>query len=126
MKKIATLILALSVMTLISCGGSGSKGNSPSKVVKNYYEAIQAEKYDKAISYFEQAEEMQALVGKMEQTFREKEGVKTFQLGEEIISEDGNSATVEVITTHGDGEVEEMTFKLNKIDGEWKIDITQK
>jgi hypothetical protein len=125
MKKIASLIVAISVLALVSCG-SGNQASGPAKAVKTYLDYVKDGKYGKAISCYQQAAELQAFEGKMEESMDKQGGLKSFVLGEETMSEDGNSATVEAILTHGNGEVETQTLRLNKIDGEWKIDATAK
>ncbi|MDR0438079.1 MAG: DUF4878 domain-containing protein [Bacteroidales bacterium] len=126
MKKIASLIMALCVISLVSCS-SGSKGKTPSDTAKNYLTSLQSGKYEKALSYYDlpEAMEMQALIGKLEESEKKKDGLKSFKLveGGEKISEDGLTATVAVIMTHGNGDVEEETLHLKKVDDEWKLDI---
>jgi len=130
MKKIATMIMALGVMALVSCGGGG--GNAPSNTVKNYLDALKSGKYEKAISYFDmdklEADQMKALTGKMDESLKAKGGVKSFKLvdGGEKISECGNKATVEAVMTYGNGETEEQKLKLKNVNDEWKIDMSAK
>ena len=131
MKKILSLIMALSVMTLVSCGGGGG-GKSPSNTAKNYLDALKSGKYEKAIGYFDmdklEADQMKALTGKMDESLKAKGGVKSFKLvdGGETISECGKKATVEAVMTYGNGETEEQKLKLKNVNDEWKIDMSAK
>jgi len=131
MKKIASLIMALCVMTLVSCssGGAGGK-NTPTKAVKEYLDCLKSEKFSKSLTYFDgvpevESAEMEALAGKMEESMKEQGGLKSFVLveGGETISECGETATVEAVLTYGNGNIAENTFNLKKVDGEWKIDL---
>jgi len=129
MKKIVSLVITLSVMILASCSPSG-KG--PSNTVRDYLKAMQAGKYEKALSYFDMdqsmASEMQMLTAKMEHTLQEQGGIKSFQLvpdGEKI-SEDGQTASVKTTITYGNGTEDEQTHRLKLVDGNWKLDMAGK
>jgi hypothetical protein len=128
MKKIASLVMAFAVMTLVSCGGGG--GNTPTKTVKNYFDDIKAGKYEKAMEYYNVDEsgmaQLKMLAGKHEEAMNEKGGITSTEIISETISEDGETATVEAKVTYGNGTVEENTFKLVKADGEWKLDLSSK
>lgn len=51
--------------------------------------------------------------------------VKSFEVVEEIISEDGNSATVKIKTIYNDDSENVSTDKLFKQDGKWYLDISK-
>jgi hypothetical protein len=57
---------------------------------------------------------------KMKETMDEKGGLKEFKIVNENISADGETATVDVALTYGDGSTEEQTNKYQKVDGKWK------
>ncbi|MCL2682777.1 MAG: DUF4878 domain-containing protein [Bacteroidales bacterium] len=129
MKKIASLVIALCVITFVSCS---PREKTPSDTVKNYLECLQSGKYEKAISYYNidlgESMEMKMLADKMEESLKEQNGLKSFKLveGGETISEDGKTATVAVLMTHGNGDVEEEILDLVKVDGEWKLEVNLK
>ena len=121
MKKIIVILLAVAaVFGMTSC-----KSSSPSKVVTNYYKALQAGDLEKAMTYTDLAtdEEIQKQIEKFK-TFEIK--VLDFEIVSETIADDGNSAVVEVkqtVTSAFNSEPKEDTKKLNlvKVDGKWKI-----
>jgi translation initiation factor 2B subunit (eIF-2B alpha/beta/delta family) len=139
MKKIVSLVMALCAMAFVSCSSSSEK--TPSGTVKNYLNCLKAEQYEKSVDYFVRPgmtgemmeddedvpevseEEWKALIVKMGESMKEQGGLKSYELVKdgETISEDGNSATVETVLIFGNGTNSENSFKLVKVDGEWKI-----
>ena len=121
MKKLIVILLAVAaVFGMTSC-----KSSSPSKVVTDYYKALQAGDLEKAMTYTDLAtdEEIQKQIEKFK-TFEIK--VQNFEIVSETIADDGNSAVVGVkqtITSAFNSEPKEDTKKLNlvKVDGKWKI-----
>ncbi|MBP5563648.1 MAG: DUF4878 domain-containing protein [Bacteroidales bacterium] len=121
MKKLFVILLAVvAVFGLTSC-----KSNSPSKVVDNYYKALQAGDYQKAMTYTDlvDQEEIQKQIEKY-QGFDVK--IISYEVVSETIAEDGNTAEVEVkqsATSSFNSEPKEdtKTLKLVKVDGKWKI-----
>ena len=121
MKKLIVIILAVvAVFGLTSC-----KSSSPSKVVNDYYKALQAGDYQKAMTYTDltDQEEIQKQIEKY-QGFNVK--IVSYEVLSETIAEDGNTAEVEVkqsATSSFNSEPKEDTKKLNlvKVDGKWKI-----
>lgn len=119
-KLIVVLCVIAAVFGMTSC-----KSTSPSDVVKDYYKALQAGDFQKAMTYTDLAsdEEIQKQIQKY-QNFDVK--VVSYEVLSETISDDGNSAVVEVkhaVTSSFDSEPTEKTDKLNlvKVDGKWKI-----
>ena len=121
MKKLIVIVLAVvAVFGLTSC-----KSSSPSKVVDNYYKALQAGDYQKAMTYTDltDQEEIQKQIEKY-QGFNVK--IISYEVVSETIAEDGNTAEVEVkqsATSSFNSEPKEdtKTLKLVKVDGKWKI-----
>ena len=125
MKKIASLLMMLCIVGLAACS-SGKK--SPSNIVKNYLNSVQSGDHEKAISYFNADKSEEAELKALLEKVTEME-LESYELvaGGETISGDGKTATVEVIMTFAeDDEPTENTFKLVKVNGEWKIDIRSK
>ena len=123
MKKIFVILFAVAaVFGLASCSSS-----SPSGTVKAYYKALQAGEYEKALSYTDitDQEEIQQQVAKFK-SFDVK--IIDFEILSENISEDGNTAVVEVkqsSTSAMNSNPEESVKKLElvKVDGKWKIHV---
>lgn len=110
----------VAVLGMTSC-----KSSSPSNVVKDYYKALQAGDFKKAMTYTDLAtdEDIQKQIEKY-QSFNIK--IQDFEILSETIAEDGNSAVVEVkqtMTSAFNEEPKEDTKKLElvKVDGKWKI-----
>lgn len=121
MKKLIVILCAVvAVFGLTSC-----KSSSPSDTVKAYYKALQAGNYEKALSYTDITD--QEVIQKQIEKYKEFDiKVVDFEILSEKISEDGNSATVEVkstVTSSFNQEPEESTkeLKLVKVDGKWKL-----
>ena len=121
MKKLIVILCAVvAVFGLTSCNSS-----SPSATVKAYYKALQAGDYEKALSYTDITDQ-EAIQKQIEKYKGFDIKVVDFEILSEKISEDGNSATVEVkstVTSSFQEEPEESTkeMKLVKVDGKWKL-----
>ena len=121
MKKLIVILCAVvAVFGLTSC-----KSSSPSDTVKAYFKALQAGNYEKALSYTDITD--QETIQKQIAKYKEFDiKVVDFEILSEKISEDGNSATVEVKSTLASSFTEEPDestneMKLVKVDGKWKI-----
>lgn len=121
MKKIIVLVVAVAAIF----GMTACKSSSPSDTVNAYYKALQVPDYEKALSYTDitDQEEIQKQLEKFK-GFNMK--VVDFEILSENISEDGNSATVEVkqsVTSSFNETPQEDTKTLNlvKVDGKWKL-----
>ena len=121
MKKLVVLIFSLAAIF----GMAACKSSSPSDTVTAYYKALQTPDYEKALTYTDitDKEEVQKQLEKL-QGFNVK--VVDFEILSENISEDGNSAVVEVkhsVTSSFSETPEESTKKLDlvKVDGKWKL-----
>ncbi len=113
-----SVVAAALLMT--SCGSS-----SPKDVTNNYYKAIQKGDFEKALSYttVDDNEEMKREIEKMKGLDIK---VPEYEIVSEEISEDGETAVVEVkykFTSSFNSDPEESTnnVKLVKRDGKWKI-----
>ncbi len=101
------------------------KSSSPSDTVKAYFKALQAGDYEKALSYTDITDQ-EAIQKQIEKYKGFDIKVVDFEILSEKISDDGNSATVEVkstVTSSFNEEPEESTkeMKLVKVDGKWKL-----
>ncbi|GAP71480.1 hypothetical protein SAMD00024442_129_3 [Candidatus Symbiothrix dinenymphae] len=121
-------------MFVASCGG----GNSPADIEKSVYSQIQKGNYEKGVEILfdnldgdktpTAEEKMQFVNGfseKAKQSMEAKGGVKSFEIVEEVISEDGASATVKSKITYGDGSTKEESSKYVNKDGKWKFTLAK-
>ncbi len=121
MKKLIVILCAVvAVFGMTSC-----KSSSPSDTVKAYFKALQAGDYEKALSYTDITDQ-EAIQKQIEKYKGFDIKVVDFEILSEKISDDGNSATVEVkstVTSSFNEEPEESTkeMKLVKVDGKWKL-----
>jgi len=134
MKKIKLFVLAVCALGFAACSSS-SNSDAPQTVVKEYFDLVKAEKFDKAVKcfYFEEevkAEELNALAEKLKEGYGKENGIEKYEiLSEEIEKdEDGNtvSAKVTVKVNYKDGKENEVKVNVIKVNGEWKIDLTSK
>jgi len=129
-KLIFGLILAIGAMiALTACSDSS---NTPTGVTKAYYEALIKNDFKAAMEFCCKKdgklltdEEKQQLSGMMESKLNDEKTkaamVAKYELGEETIAEDGNSATVKVKTTTVEGTEKEVESNCLKVDGKWYI-----
>lgn len=122
MKKIVLFVSAvILVFAFTSCGNT----TSPKDVVNDYYAALQKGDFEKALSYttMTNSEEIQQSVKKMQGI---EFNVSEYEILDEEIAEDGNSATVKVKFSYTSSfnknpEEKNETLNLIKEDGKWKI-----
>lgn len=70
------------------------------------------------------AQLVELLQNKGEKSIKENEGVESFEVTKEEISEDGNSATVDLNIMYKNGKTDDTTVKLCKDkNGKWWIDL---
>ena len=124
MKKLTVILCALAaVFCLASCNST----STPTGVVKAYHEALSSGNYEKAVSYtaLTDQEDLDGYAKKLKDS---EYKVLNYEIISETISEDGESAVVEVKRTTSSSfnkEPKESTdkVKLSKVDGKWKINI---
>ena len=58
---------------------------------------------------------------KVSKEYEKKDGLKSIEIISEEISEDGNTATVKIKQTYGNGETHDATQSNVKRDGKWLI-----
>lgn len=130
MKKNILSLFVVAVMIMgfaTACGGGAS--NSPGEAAKKFSELFADGKIDKALEmvqgYSEASEEdkekFKMLFKEAHSQLEEKEGVKSIEIVKEEINEAGDEAEVTLKTVYGNGEEEESTSNLVKVDGKWKI-----
>ena len=134
MKKTFFSLFAVMAMTLMmfSCGGGG---NTPTNVVEKSIKYIQEKNYEAYVDLIEfkegsSQEDKEQFVaflgGKVDMTLEKKQGLASYEIISEEISEDGASAVVVANITYGDGSSDEDKMKLIKnAEGEWKISMNK-
>lgn len=124
MRKLSVILCALvAVFCLASCNST----STPTGVVKAYHDALSSGDYEKAVTYttLTSQEDLDGYAKKLKD-FEYK--VLSYEVLSETISEDGETAVVEVkrtTTNSMNKEPKETTdkVKLSKVDGKWKISI---
>lgn len=137
MKKMLTIVVALCAFVLIGCSGSSS--DTPGKVVLKAYGHLQAGEYEKVSEMFwvdpaksspEEVEQGRAMLtslmqGKAAPQIAKKGGLKSYEVVEESISEDGQTAKVKVRVVYGNGKEESENVPLKLSDDGWKLHISK-
>lgn len=128
MKKGLTLLI-VSIITLLftNCGGE----NTPAGIEKSIYTQLKNGNYEKAmtiminnsVDYDQSAPEkpqiIKSFAQKAQQSTEAKGGIKSFEIGDESISEDGLSAVVEVKIVYGNGSEDTKKSFYIKKDNKW-------
>lgn len=117
---------------LQSCGGGGI-GNSPGATVKKSINLLVDKNYEKVVDMYVKKdgtafteEEKGKILGLMTMASAEitkKQGVKSLDIIEEKVSEDGKTATVKWKITYGNGETDDSDGELIKVGNDWKMVI---
>ena len=132
MKKLLSLLsIALCALCFASCSSQSSPTNVTEALIKNIqnenYEAISELFYAKGETEEEINEQKQMIeslyTDKVKKSIDKKEGIKSYEIEEEKISEDGKTAIVKYSITYGNGDTDKETNKLVNIDGKWYIDL---
>jgi len=123
MKAIKFLGLALLALAFAACSSS-----TPESVTKDMLTQLKKGDYEKIVNsmYFKKEMSKDDKAG-MASLFKEKvqpqidqhEGIKSFEIGEVQLSEDGNSAVVAYTINYGDGTSKQDTNDVVKVDGKW-------
>ena len=132
MKKFNRIPMFLAVFAfmafLISCSGGA---NSPTGVSKSFLLKVEKGDTEAAAKMFEgmenaTEEEMQkskALLDESSKEIAAQGGIKKVDVLNETISEDGQTASVDLKVTFGNGEEDESTTKLIKTEDGWKLTL---
>ena len=131
MKKLfISMFVAVVAFTLWSCGPA----NTPSAVAEEACKCVQNEDYEGYVELMDlketknQESEKEQFVAMLREkgtkTMEKKQGLKSYEVLSEEISEDGKSATVKMKMVYGDGSEDTNKIKLVKNDkGEWKVSL---
>jgi len=129
MKKVS-IIIGFAIISLMFFTTSCSGPSTPGDTLKEFSYAMEKGNTDKVISMFggekgemtaEDKEKLTALLASAKEEIEKKGGIKSIEIIEETISEDGKTAKVKAKTTFGDGSEDEGSSNFDLIDGEWKI-----
>jgi hypothetical protein len=136
MKKLSLLLGAITLVLILglqSCGGGGATGNSPGATVKKAFNLLADKKFDKAAEMYtkkdgtafteEEKGKMLGLMSMASAKLTEKKGLKSLEIVEEKIAEDGKTANVKWKITYGNDETDTDNGNLMKVDGDWKMII---
>ncbi len=137
MKKVWNVLALVGlVVAFTNCSGCCDKG--PAAIEKSIYKELQKGDYHQAaellVSNLDTSEEstaeekeqtIQLFAEKAQSSMEAKGGIKSFEITEEAISEDGLSAVVSTKVVYGDNtEKVEQTKYVNK-DGVWKMSLNK-
>lgn len=132
MKK--TLLFVVSVM-LIAVGlvACGAEEKTPSDEVAKCIELLKNNDFEALANEIalsenvseEEAQEFRAMIAslgteKSAKEMEKKQGIISYEILSEEISEDGTTAVVNFQLTYGDGSVKDEKYDLKKVNGEWK------
>lgn len=134
MKKLMSFVIAVFAILAITACSSNSPKDVAEKAMKcivnqdykGYVDLVylQDENKSKEDVGKAKAQLVELLQNKGEKSIKENEGVESFEVTKEEISEDGNSATVDLNITYKNGKTDDTTVKLCKDkNGKWWIDL---
>lgn len=128
MKKLS-IILSLAMASIMffttSCGISSSPGDISVEFLKN----IEKGDTEAVIAVFanngkemsaEDLAKLNGLILMSQEEVLKKEGIKSIEVVEEKISEDGNTANVKLKVFYGNGSDDTQDYKYIMEDGKWK------
>lgn len=130
MKKFFSLLAVAVAMFMVSCAGAPA---TPSDAAVEYYQYVANGDYEafaNAIHYDttdpEEIAEGKAMIislykEKATPQMEQKGGVKSVEATSETISEDGNTANVQLKVVYGDGSEKNEDIKLVKIEDKWML-----
>lgn len=127
MKRMMYGLLALVAIIVMACSS-----NTPGGAALKYYNDVKNgnyEAYVEGIAFKEEitAEDKEQFVTlmkeKADKEYKKKEGISKVEMLSEEIAEDGQTATVTMKITYGNGETEESDVAMVLKDGAWKMDM---
>ncbi len=117
-----------------ACGGSADT-NTPDAAVKAAIECVQNGDYEGYLELMQLEEKdgksvderrkelLPLLEAKLKEDLEKKEGIKSYEIVETTIAEDGKTAKVKSVIVYGNGKEKKDTHKLVLTDdGKWLID----
>lgn len=134
MKKLMSFVIAVFAILAFTACSSNSPKDVAEKAMKcivnqdykGYVDLVYLQDENKSKEDVDKAKAqlVELLQNKGEKSIKENEGVESFEVTKEEISEDGNSATVDLNITYKNGKTDDTTVKLCKDkNGKWWIDL---
>lgn len=131
MKKFTAFsLVTLLIMVMFACSGAKTPSATAEKMAgylqsKDYVAFVECLAIDDSTKTAEEnAKNKEMIIALMkdkgDKQMAEKGGIKSYEVLEEVIAEDGLTATVKMKYTYGNGTAEEQTTNLVKVDNEWK------
>jgi len=121
------VFLLLTCLLLAACSSS-----KPEAATEAFYQAAIKRDVDKAFEHLDMGElsqselfqakgKIQMIVGEIAQRVEGNDGLKRFEVVESTIDDDGEHAHVRVKLVFNNGNETNDSFKLRRVDGQWKI-----
>ena len=133
MKKVFYFsLMVMAMFMMAACSSSSSPGDAMKKysnyLIKGDYEKfVDGLAFDESVGAEKMKEQKDGLVSmlrdKVGKEYEKMGGLKSIEILSEEISEDGNTATVKIKQTYGNGETQEGTQSMVKRDGKWLMSI---
>jgi hypothetical protein len=128
MKKMFRLmVMAIVVLAFAACGNSNKPEGAVEKMLKSYQKGDYAAVVDqvhfsKEMSEEDKAQLVQLLAAKDAPQVQKKGGIASYEIGETVIAEDGQSAVVKYTIHYGDGSQKEDDQRVILVDDKWVLD----
>jgi hypothetical protein len=135
MRKLICLTMIIGIAAFMASCGSGT--NSPSAAAGEIVKLIQNGDYGDIVDHMyveasegedvEAQKEMLAsiLKEKVGKSMDEKGGLKDYEILEENIADDGESATVKINYSYGDGTEDTGNMDFVNVDGDWMLKLNK-
>ncbi len=129
MKQLNILKVFLVIAAVMAFTTACETADSPGETAKEFMEEYAEGDVDSALEMLkgfddatdEEKEKLKTYMAEGQKELEEKGGVESIEILSEDISEDGNTADVKLKSTYGNGETEEYSQKVEKVDGEWMV-----
>ena len=132
MKKVLLFAMSLALLVVMNSCGS-EKSATPADAAKECVELMKNGDFETLVNnlYFgdevsaekvEQTKNMIVAMGneKVTKKIEKKEGITSYEVVEETIAEDGQTAKVKIKINYGNGSDEIDKYDLQLVNGEWK------
>lgn len=124
MKHLLHIIFAATLLLTAGCAAD----RSPRSLAKHFYKSIANGEYDDALSHTTLTSDIDlelyhAIMNKVSTSIEAKGGVKKIEIVSEELSEDEQSAVVEVAITYANGTTETEYCDVIFKDEKWVVDV---
>ncbi|MFR9650294.1 MAG: DUF4878 domain-containing protein [Rikenellaceae bacterium] len=126
MKCLKLFVAAIAMVAMVACGGGSSASSVAVKQVECQYNCDIDGLLKLCNMTAEEKEQFkpmldEKMVKSIEKELASVDGFKGAKAIEEVISEDGSEATVQVELTFGDGSTKIQKVEVENVDGKWMI-----